>query len=352
MWLRFDKKIGYVAKSGLIKKLLSGYIIVLMLFSLFSMAFMATAGAKEILPKISDDDDPVVVDDDPVDDDPVVVDDDPVDDDPVDDDPVVVDDDPVDDDPVVVDDDPVDDDPVVVDDDPVVVDDDPVVEAESEKDNIKIETVLGNISKGKKTEVISENYMETDVYSVSFTPSIDLKGVKLTVSTLEYKPEEIMEIPTKNNSVYVYQYLDIKLTADDEYIEEDGIESMRFEFKVKWSWINENNIDKKTILLVRYHDTEWQNLTTTYLGENDTYVYYEAETPGLSTFAVVGSELVESSASYVEEVPEMPWILNMGIIASSSTMLFVVIFKARYIYFDEEEQGTKGSKKRLSRKFR
>jgi len=108
---------------------------------------------------------------------------------------------------------------------------------------------------------------------------------------------------------------------------------------------------KKTILLVRYHDTEWQNLTTTYLSEDDTYIYYEAETPGLSTFAVVGSELIESSASYVEETPEVPWILNMGIIASSSTMLFVVLFKARYIYLDEEDD-IKGSKKKLSRKLK
>jgi len=314
MWLRFDKKIGYIAKSGLIKKLLSGYIVVLILLMSFSMIFIVATGAKEILPEMSGGDGDAKL---------------PVVDDPVVDDPVV-------------------DDPVV--DDPVV--DDPVVEAENEaKDNIKIEAILGNVSKGKKTEVISENYMETDIYSVSFTPSIDLKEAKLTVSQLEYKPEEIIEIPTNNNSVYVYQYLDIKLTADDEYIEEDDIESMKFEFKVKWSWINENNIDKKTILLVRYHDTEWQNLTTTYLSEDDTYVYYEAKTPGLSTFAVVGNELIESSASYVEEAPEVPWILNMGIIASSSTMLFVVLFKARYIYLDEED-GVKGSKKKLSRKLR
>jgi len=324
MWLRFDKKIGYVAKSGLIKKLLSGYIVVLMLFSLFSMAFMATGGAKEILPKMSDGDGDAKL---------------PGVDDPIVDDPVVKD--PIVDDPVVKD-------PIV--DDPVVKD--PIAEAENEaKDNIKIETVLGNISKGEKTKVILENSEETDMYGVYFTPSIDLKGVKLTVSKLEYKPEEIMEIPTKNNSVYVYQYLDIKLTADDEYIEEDGIESMRFEFKVKWSWINENKIHKETILLMRYHDVEWQNLTTIYLSEDDTYIYYEAETPGLSTFAVVGSELIESSASYVEEAPEVPWILNMGIIASSSTMLFVVLFKARYIYLDEED-GIKDSKKKLSRKFR
>jgi hypothetical protein len=43
--------------------------------------------------------------------------------------------------------------------------------------------------------------------------------------------------------------------------------------------------------------------------------------------------------------------INMGIIASSLTMLFVVLFKARYIYLDEEDD-TKGSKKRSSRKIR
>ena len=310
MWLRFDKKIGYVTKSGLIKKLLSGYILVLMLFSLFSMAFMATAGVaddKYTRPVyvLGDADDGAGGDADDGDTDKTK---DDADDGDGDKDKIV-------------------------------------------KVKIKVETSLGNISKGKKTKVVLENSEETDMYGVYFTPSMDLKGVKLTVSKLEYKPEEIMEIPTKNNSVYVYQYLDIKLTADDEYIEEDGIESMRFEFKVKLSWINENKLHKETILLMRYHDAEWQNLTTTYLSEDDTYVYYEAETPGLSTFAVVGSELIESSASYVEEAPEMPWILNLGIIASSSTMLFVVLFKARYIYIDEEDD-IKGSKKKLSRKLR
>jgi len=306
MRLRFDKKIGYIAKSGLIKKLLSGYIVVLILLMSFSMIFIATIGAQENLPKISDGDGDAKL--------PVV-------------DPVVKD-------PYVVD-------PVVK--NPYVVD--PVVKAENEaEDNIKIkiETVLGNVSKGEKTEIISENYKETDVYSVSFTPSIDLKKAKLTVAKLKEKPEEIIEMPIKNKSVYAY--LDIKLTADDVYIEEDGLESMRFMFEVKWSWINENNIDKKTILLVRYHDAKWQNLTTTYLGGNDNYVYYKAETPGLSTFAVVGSELIESSASYVEESPEMPWILNIGIIAASLTILFVVLFKARYIYLDGEN-SIKSSKK-------
>jgi len=312
MWLRFGKKVGYVAKGEIGKKFLSGYIVFLILLMSFSMIFIATIGAKEVLPKISDGEggDAKI---------PIVTD--PVVEDPVVEDPVV--------------------------EDPVVTD--PVAKTENETKNninIKIETVLGNISKGKKTEIISENYKETDVYSVSFTPSIDLKKVNLTVAKLKDKPEEIIEIPNKNNSVYIYHYLDIKLTANDEYIEEDGIESMKFIFEVKWSWINENNIDKETILLVRYHDTEWQNLTTTCLGENDTYVYYQAETPGLSTFAVVGSELIESSASYVEEAPEMPWILNIGIIASSSTMLFVILFKARYIYLDGDD-SIKGSKKKL-----
>ena len=309
---------GYVTKSGLIKKLLSSYIVVLILLVSFSMIFIATIGAEENLPKISDGDGDAKL---PGVTEPVVTE-------PVVKDPFVVE-------PVT--------EPVVI--EPVVKD--PFVKAENEaEDNIKIkiETVLGNVSKGEKTEIISENYKETDVYSVSFTPSIDLKKTKLTVAKLKDKPEEIIEIPIKNKSVYAY--LDIKLTADDVYIEEDGLESMKFIFEVKRSWINENNVDKVTIILVRYHDTEWQNLTTTYLGENDTYAYYEAETPGLSTFAVVGSELIESSASYVEEAPEMPWILNIGIIASSSTMLFVILFKARYIYLDEEDD-IKGSKKKL-----
>jgi len=347
MWLRFDKKIEYIAKgvhsSGLIKKFLSGYIVVLILLMSFSMIFMATVGAGDNLelsgvePKEEPEDKTIELIDEPKEE----LEEEKPEEEIIEtksEQSVEPKEEPEDKTIELIDetkyktyDDNGDDDDTLE----IIVS--------------KVERELGNISKGERKKITTENSEKVSICSVDFTPSADLGEVKLSVTKIEGKPEDIIEEPTIINQT-IYVYLDIKLISDEGYVGENKTESMKFEFKVARTWINENNIDKETVILKRYHD-EWQTLTTKLLSEDDTYIYYEAETPGLSTFAVVGSELVESSASYVEEVPEMPWILNIGIIASSSTMLFVVIFKARYIYLDEED-GVKGSKKKLSRKLR
>jgi PGF-pre-PGF domain-containing protein len=209
--------------------------------------------------------------------------------------------------------------------------------------------VLGDIDEGEVTSVVPENVIETSIYEIKFETSSNLKNVKLSVSKLENKPEEIKNITVlENRSIEVYKYLDIKLTSNETYVGETGIESMFFTFDIEKSWITDYNIDKNTIEMLRYHDGEWQHLNTTLISENETCLIFEAETPGLSTFAVVGSEIVEVSASYVEEVPEIPWILNLAIIVTSSAILIFILFKSRYIYFDEK--GGKQVKNKINTK--
>ncbi len=201
------------------------------------------------------------------------------------------------------------------------------------------ETDLGEINEGKETIIQPENEQESSISQVVFTSSSTLKEAKFTVSSYSGKPSEVKDIEINENiTTEVYKYLDIKLTSNETYVGETGIASMTFTFAVEKSWIVENNIDKQTVEMLRYHDDEWQHLNTTLISENDAVIVYEAETPGLSTFAVVGSEIVEVSASYVEETNEISWILNVVIISSSSIILGVVLVKARFIYKNETKQ--------------
>jgi len=203
------------------------------------------------------------------------------------------------------------------------------------------EEELGEIIEGEKIEVEPENKQESSIQSVTFTPSSNQKDVKLTVSSYNGKPEEVEDIPEISPETHeVYKYVDVKLTSNNTYIGETGVESLTFTFTVDKSWIDENQIDKETVVMLRYHDEEWQSLNTTLIAENDTTIVYEAETPGLSTFAVVGNRVVESSVSVVNEAPQIPWIIIIGIIASTTTVLIIVLFKARYIYIDEENKNT------------
>ena len=186
---------------------------------------------------------------------------------------------------------------------------------------------------------------EIVITEIQLTTVKNLTDLKVTVIELKDKPENISLRLEKNESVY--QYLDIKLTSDEEYVAEDDIDIMKFTFKVEQTWLAENNIDKKTILLIRYHDGKWQNLSTILLSENDTYVFFEAETPGCSTFAVIGSTLVEIQEPYVTKTPEIPWTVVIGVITSTTIILVTVLFKARYIYFEEDSRTARLKEKKM-----
>jgi PGF-pre-PGF domain-containing protein len=195
-------------------------------------------------------------------------------------------------------------------------------------------SVFGNVSKGEKKEIRIEDSQGVEVVGVKFTAATDLKNVKVTIVKLKSKPEEVVEPSKKKFSVY--RYLDIKLTADDEYVKEEDIQALKFSFQVEQAWIADNGIDKKSIKLMRYHDGVWQNLSTTVVGQDDTYVYYESETPGCSTFVIVGSKIVEAHGPYVNNGVDIPWTVIIIIVASSTSILVAILFRGRYIYFEED----------------
>jgi PGF-pre-PGF domain-containing protein len=195
------------------------------------------------------------------------------------------------------------------------------------------ENNLGDLNNEEEIEVIVKNF--DDIDSVKLTTTTNLNEVKIKIIKLKDKPEEIIDPPKKNRSIY--KYLDMKLIANDTYVEEDEIKSLEFKFKVEKAWINNNKIDKTTIRLIRYHDGEWQNLSTKLNSENNTYLYYSAESPGFSTFAVVGSKVVEKSESYGSEDIRIPWSFIFAFIILLTIILVVVLFKARYIYLKDDK---------------
>ena len=193
------------------------------------------------------------------------------------------------------------------------------------------ENKLGDLSSGIETEVQMENIEDID--SVKLTPATNLKQVRVTIIKLKDKPEEIVYRPKKNTSIYTY--LDIKLISNDTYVEENDIQTLEFKFKVEKEWIYSNKIDKATIKLIRYHDGEWQNLSTILDTENETCIYYIAESPGCSTFAVVGSKVVEKDESYGSELT-IPWSIIFAFIILLTFILVIILIKARYIYLKDD----------------
>ncbi|RXA20981.1 PGF-pre-PGF domain-containing protein [Methanosarcina sp. MSH10X1] len=104
----------------------------------------------------------------------------------------------------------------------------------------------------------------------------------------------------------VYGYLNIWVGNSARGIE-SNLENAVIHFRVEKSWIEENDIDQASIVLNRYNDSKWNPLSTGLSGEDDRYLYFTAETPGFSPFAITGktkASLTEIQSESGTEVPE------------------------------------------------
>ena len=66
------------------------------------------------------------------------------------------------------------------------------------------------------------------------------------------------------------------------------VSNAKIMFKVDKVWMEDHEIDPSSINLCRYSGS-WDVLKTTSSGEDDTYVYFIAESPGFSPFAITGT---------------------------------------------------------------
>jgi len=205
----------------------------------------------------------------------------------------------------------------------------------------------GDIPAGEEVTVIPDS-QDTCIVNLDLKPLTYLENTRISITPLIEPPPEIPEPATEND--VTYQYLDIKFTSNDIYVPDQDLDSTFIKFKVKKSWMENNNIEKESIILMRYHGVEWEELSTRVFEDGDLDICFESETPGFSTFAVVGSKIVEVPEPYKIKTPDVPWLALIGITAAIMIILIVVLFKARYIYFGEEQPSKDSKKKEKERK--
>ncbi len=147
------------------------------------------------------------------------------------------------------------------------------------------------------TKTVTSIYPETPAtVTIEAAKAADLKvdeitlDVKEVVTNVQVTVKE-SSLPAGANVVIsadagtTYKYLDITTN-----VASTKIEKAKIKFKVEKSWTKSNNIDSGTVTLNRYADKKWNKLATAKTSEDSTYYYYEAETPGFSTFAVTGEK--------------------------------------------------------------
>ncbi|MFH0752516.1 MAG: PGF-pre-PGF domain-containing protein [archaeon] len=134
------------------------------------------------------------------------------------------------------------------------------------------------------------NQIEIDVVK-------EVSDVEISVSKMNSKPTTATTEAAKSAD-RVYKYIEVKKTN----IEESDIKKATMSFQVEKSWIKALGADKEQIILKRLSGTEWEKLTTTITDEDDDNIYYKANAPGLSYFAIALEE--KPSVSTEEEFKE------------------------------------------------
>lgn len=131
---------------------------------------------------------------------------------------------------------------------------------------------------------------ETNIIGISIMLLEEIPEFTISIQQWKQKPAEVSPPPGVE-----YCYFDVITT-----VEISSVKSTCVDFKVEKSWIHDNQIDEGTVKLYRYDaiTREWGQLPTRRIGENFTYVYYSAESLGLSIYAVSGTRLAPASFEF------------------------------------------------------
>ncbi|MDO8480268.1 MAG: PGF-pre-PGF domain-containing protein, partial [Nanoarchaeota archaeon] len=113
---------------------------------------------------------------------------------------------------------------------------------------------------------------------VVFDSTVNNAGLDVSSVT---KPSSVT-VPTGT----VFQYL----TFTPKNMLTDNIASATVMFRVPLSWFMENNVLRSGVLLLRYTNGVWTDLSTKEVRTDASYAYFEATTPGFSTFAIVSRD--------------------------------------------------------------
>jgi PGF-pre-PGF domain-containing protein len=103
-------------------------------------------------------------------------------------------------------------------------------------------------------------------------------------------------VPEQDN---VYAYLDITLNMDLE-----SLDTVYIKFHIPMSWFAENNLDKDSVVLMRFHEGSWEPVKTSYVNKDSTYYNYASKLEGFSYFAITADKLHEQEETTTDTTGE------------------------------------------------
>ncbi len=92
----------------------------------------------------------------------------------------------------------------------------------------------------------------------------------------------------------VYKHMNIWV-GKHGYATEENIDGAVIGFRVSKEWMKINGFDSSSIRIYRFNNGEWRELQTNIAGDDQEFVFFKADTPGFSPFAITAFALATSS---------------------------------------------------------
>ncbi len=133
----------------------------------------------------------------------------------------------------------------------------------------------GALSAGESAKL---SFTGSAVQTVTVTAAQGTGRILLTVDRAGTGPDGL------EGSVYQYISAELSGMTDEEIAEAE------FSFRVPAAWLGTEGMLPTAITLWRFHDGTWQELPTSLVREEAGWIYYEATTPGFSSFAIAAGD--------------------------------------------------------------
>ena len=122
------------------------------------------------------------------------------------------------------------------------------------------------------------------------------QNFKITITKHDEKPAEV----SVAKSGKIYQYLQIEAENIQGKLDKANVQ-----FRVEKTWVSQNNLNKDNLVVSKFDNalSKWNELTTTYSEEDNSYYYYNVELDSFSYFAISEKSVLQDGDSG-EEIPK------------------------------------------------
>jgi len=149
-----------------------------------------------------------------------------------------------------------------------------------------------SIAAGKMATVSIVKTEDVAFRQINISVANSVNNIKIVITKLLGLPASV----THEISGKVYHYIEISKTN----ITDSDVKKINIKFAVNKTWLTNNNVDASNITLYRWANNKWNELTTTFLGQDSSEALYQSESPGMSYF-LIGTKSGEQTAP-----PETP----------------------------------------------